>query len=138
VFVAGGNTGTVRALMCLAGISSMVLPMTVLYLCGQYFFFKTYVIFFAVRRSRKVSARFYGSTSGSCTAGFTQELIFVELRKSKFSVRCGRTPLSTISKRQDFCTAAPILRFTAAAKVRSKESSLFLLRATKRCNDVNN
>jgi hypothetical protein len=72
------------------------------------------------------------------TAGFTPELIFVELRKSKFSIRCGRTPLSTIRERQDFCMAVPILRFTAAAKVRSKESSLFLLRATKRCNDVNN
>ncbi len=42
------------------------------------------------------------------TAGFTPNLIFVELRKSKSSIRCGRTPLSTISKRQDFCTSLSV------------------------------
>ncbi len=42
------------------------------------------------------------------TAGFTLNLIFIELHKPKFSIQCSSSPLSTISKRQGFCTSLSV------------------------------
>jgi hypothetical protein len=38
----------------------------------------------------------------------TPNLIFVELCKPKFSIRCRSSPLSTISKIQDFCASLSV------------------------------